>query len=177
MFHHSLSPVEETYSDVKKLVGDQVSKFTRRYKTDWDETCQAAGLGYAKAYQSYDPERAAFNTWVVEKVWNAMLDQLRKECLQTKRRRLRDPDVDPDAVWREGKTFDLFEFLEDLSEDAKTVVFLATEIPPPLKKILADRENTNPRTVKAAVKKLLLDAGWTASRVTESFSEIRSALS
>lgn len=167
------APIDDTYADVRALVGKLSSGFAMTYGTDWDETVQAAGLGFCRAYHTYDPSLGyEFNTWVGEKVYYSLLDLLRQRA----RHPAFDRSVELTEIASAERTFSLFEFLDSLSDDAKTVVYLATSPPPKVLALVKGRKKPNVTTIGACVRQFLKDSGWTAARVCESFQEIKRAL-
>jgi hypothetical protein len=158
--------MEMTYSDVERLLPYLVNKFMNHYRVAarFREDLYSAALeSFTTAYSSYAPERGTFSHWVRYKAWMGMLQELnrwRKRILAEG-----DPEIVPN---REPRLIE--RVLHEVGDDARTVVRL----------IVARAPAKCPRTAathKHAVTQILYDLGWTATRVVESFREIREALS
>lgn len=165
---------ETSYHDVRKLVQKEVSCFVKaRPGFPYDQAVSAAGLAYARAYRSYDPDRAAFTTWVAQKVRGGLLDQVEADARVWSRERghARIPDDVPEP---EGWT--VREFLEGLSDDAQQVVLLVFDQPIEVSVSLAQMGGESPVNVRSAVREFLGDLGWTAGRIASTFREIKEAL-
>lgn len=70
-----------------------------------------------------------------------------------------------------------WEFLDGLSEDARTVAKLITEEPFELSLAIAERGKPTRTRVLSAVREVLRELGWSTGRISQSFEEIREALS
>ena len=78
-------------------------------------------------------------------------------------------EMDPALVAERRSQFSLEEFIEDLSEDARTVVKLTLDCPREIQRAFRLQKR---RWVKDALK----TAGWSMNRIMETFKEIQEAL-
>jgi hypothetical protein len=173
----SVWAAEDTYKDVDDLVGRFVWDFHLNTGIELEE-CRSEGLeGYVEAYHSYQPGRGEFTTWVGVKVRSRLLDLARR--LRREGRRLKGAvDAAEVAVAKAVPDFRLDEFVEELSEDARTVVSMVFDTPIDVKVVMyrLGGDQDTPQTYRGAIREVLRDLGWTRKRIKESFQEIRRAL-
>lgn len=178
----STAAINATFSDVEALVLATARRFAekhyrsdpRRYfgGPDWEEVVCVAFEGFTLAYHSYDPSRAKFTTWVVNRIWYHLQNDQRAHI--TREKRYPREEVEPDLMPQQEAP----RFSDDLSDDARAVVRLLLEAPVDLKTaVLEEGEEWKPERVKQALIRTLKDFGWTALRIVEAFGEIREALS
>ncbi len=159
--------ITETYHSVEKLIWRTTNRFHQCHTTteSTDDLLSIAHMAFVEAYHSYDSSKgASFSTWTVRMVWWHLLNANRDAQL---------PIVDTEhEVTDSQSNFHLFEFLEELTEDARIITKLILDTPTDLAEVI-QREYV-PR---ATIRRWLIRLGWTAKRITESFAEIRRALS
>jgi RNA polymerase sigma factor (sigma-70 family) len=183
---------EETYEDVRKLICHTVWRIVKKCGGDFDEYMSEANEVFLTAYADFDGS-CPFSNWLVQMITYRLLDVVRDRCHEQSRCRPapndsvgRIPvwslsaDADsgvnpvenvPDArpTWRIG------ELLEELGDDARTVVQLVVETPAELDAIVKAKGD-QPRNYRSSIRNYLAELGWTAVRVAESFAEVRRAL-
>lgn len=159
----------QVQTDLNKLV----HKFHRHYGGELDELLGEAHLIWARACNSYDPIfGASLRTWYRCKVWLGLQDQARRIAKREARRRAVDM-----TEMHESEHFDLREWQEELSGDAQMLVALVLDRPKPIRfHARAGRGECSPNAIKRALLSYLEEAGWTAARMMETFSEIGEAL-
>ena len=72
--------------------------------------------------------------------------------------------------------FYLFEFVEELSKDAREVIKLVLECPEDLRQTMLETTSNNRRSIRASLKDYLSGLGWTIGQIRDAFSEIKEAL-
>lgn len=156
-----------------------VQSFVKRsgYTGDVDELRSYAHELFMEAVHDnrFDPSKSKFGTFVRNKIWFGLKERQRREIGRNNLIRRSGLDVATVAD-ADQKTFTLDDL--DLSEDAKTVIRLVLEEPIDFRMALGKKrtETASPATYRAAAKEVLQDLGWTISRITETFNEIREAL-
>jgi hypothetical protein len=165
--------IELTYLDLEQYLAKIVGSFTRKHGGEYDEWMSLARELFVDAFYYHDPAKGSFEKTVGTFVWGRMLNYWQR---QKDRARKRDKGYLLDNHPATIPEFNVGEFLEDLSGDARDVVNLVLEDAPDLRVAMAWRKVKNPTQVRYALKEVLRDLGWTASRIAESFTEIREAL-
>lgn len=139
---------------------------------DRGEVFSAAGLGFSQAFSTFDKDLGVeFRTWVWWKVEKRLLDlykQLRKRKDVT--------GLELDLVPKEEPTFNLEEWLEELSDDAREVAMMVFQTPTEVRLVMKELGEENPANFRQAVRELLAELGWSANRIRRTFMEIRSKL-
>lgn len=125
--------------------------FARRGRLDPDDCVGVALLALVVAFRKWGPEA------------DAALTLIRRRLIDFRRAEHRRAHAELWDVHHARPRFDLGEFLEPLSADARTAVRAALTVP------LSPR----PRT---AAKETLRSAGWSGYRVRRAFAEVRSKL-
>lgn len=149
----------DTYNDAEELIHNIARAFQRKYGGSLDDLIGEANLHFLAAYDSYDMDMGkGFDSWVRYVVWNRLLETARQNA---KRRKILGERVDLSLVYREPSDFNLELFMDDLSEDATTVV-----------RILFDTENQT----DSQLRRYLNSMGWGISRIFQSFNEIARVL-
>ena len=153
----------QAYLSVQDLIYSLCWRFLKQYGGEWEEVLSIAHESFMDAYNSFDASRSRLTTWTQIKVWGGLMDAHRQE--QSSRRWIpRQQDADLDSL-QSRSHFDLPKLLNEISEDANTMIRLALNSP-------------HPRAggIRTWLIRSLLDAGWAAERITESFQEIREIL-
>lgn len=182
----AMDAVNETFADCEETIKNGVRSFCRRRQLDPDEALGLAHEAFMEAYwdKRFDSERASFTTWVASRVYYKLLEAWdRQRSRHSVAQRAEGAKAvhrvfpDLDSLPRAHCSWHLIDFLDELSDDAQTVVRITLEAPGDVRLCLIEKGNCFPRTIRAALREFLRDCGWTASRIAESFAEIRQALS
>jgi DNA-directed RNA polymerase specialized sigma24 family protein len=152
----------KTYAEIEKLLQKICWAFQRRYGGEFDDLMSTANMTWLTA-PAHDPERAAYSTYIYQRVWNALRNERRANETYHHYVGTREPSKLMDEC------YDLPGM--ELGPDAETVVGLALDPPAPLR-----RDGAYAPGRRNALVRYLRGLGWTAKRITESFDEIRSAL-
>jgi len=140
---------------------------------DHEEAYQEAALGFAEAYHSYDPSRGSFSTWCYWRAKVNLLEKKRRESRYSQHVDSNSAVVEQTTALR-TRSSDFRELLEDLGDDARSIVRLIMELPEDIGSVLLRKRSQ--RNLRKALHNYLVGLGWTAKQITESFSEIREAL-
>lgn len=190
------SAIASTHVDVEKMLFKLAWGAQHRWGGEWDEWESSAAVGYLIAFRSFDPGRgASFITWC----WWSVVYQLRAHQERRCRNRLRtntlhdheDDDrdnINAAAIPDRPKSF-LALLVEDLSEDARTIVQLVVDTPGELVELLRQQDHTKKtgispearsRRMKVRRKRVLVDylkrSGWSLGRIVSGFDEIQEAI-
>jgi RNA polymerase sigma factor (sigma-70 family) len=192
---------EETYDDVKKLIYHTVWGVVRKHGGDFDDFLSEANEVFLTAYADFDGS-CPFSNWLRQCIVYQLLDCVRNRCQENSRfkpvqgcrssvngipitTRMNSentqmasdmPERQIDNVPDVRSTWRISELLEELGDDARTVVKLVVETPAELAAVVQEKGD-QPRNYRSSVRNYLAELGWTAVRVAESFNEIRHALS
>ncbi len=165
--------VSQTFADVQPLLEQTVFRFRNQPWADVEEMRSEAYESYLKAYQTYDPDRAAFSTWTVLLAQQAIRNLLRKKKRDAQ---LMGGRLSGQEVCKKTR-FTVDGLMNELSADAAMVVKLTVQPPPDVKlRAIQGGGADRPTGIKSGIMEFLKDIGWSAARIAESFDEIRSAL-
>lgn len=170
--------MEETFSDLEPLLHQVVHKFSRRYPgIPHDELFSVACERFVAAYRS-NKRYTKLSTWLTNMVWWGLLDYYRSEAKQHRRNTpISSCPDNPLATLQARPRREFRHFLGDLTDDARFVALLATNLPPDIKlEARRRRPKAKEPVCQHALKEFLADLGWAAQRIAESFEEIRRAL-
>lgn len=192
---------EECYHDMVKLLHHTIHLFIKQYGVleGYQELASIADEIFLLAHRSHDPDKGEYSKRIRYKVWNGLVDHVRK--LSWRSNLHRQHNVDFRAHDRGIDTFDLGEgyvltknettlkleravyrdwrnemflvqMLDSLSDDAKGVVRLVLDPP----------EGTEPKRArtpsqwKGFLSRTLKEMGWGTVRIAEAFAEISRAI-
>lgn len=166
----------ETFNDVQGVIRRVVQSFHKRYGGDLDDLYGQCHLIFMRAYLTYDRQHGDFKKWLSFLSFKILFERMR----YTTRRnaRLRPQRWNGFIEGTCGVTYaPLADLLDDLSEDAQFVAWLAISSPPDVRLALYCRPSQDAASsVRAALREVLKDMGWYNQRVTDAFNEIRSVL-
>lgn len=161
--------MEETYSELMNLVFDTSHKFVRRYGGEIQETISEANEHYMAAYHSYKPEKGSFSNWVRFRVWNGLMETVRKRLMRQSRCAQVEVDLDFGV---DPSPFRLFELMDELSDESKQVVDIIINTPG----VVFREEGGDSPNLRDVLRSYLRKLGWSAIQITESFQEIVAVL-
>lgn len=172
--------MNETYSDVAKLVFSTIRKFRKKYGNlagDMDEVVSEAHWHFVRAYQRYDNTRfkSSFPTYCRFLIWHELLEAMRRRMAQQRRQGVQ-VDFPEELPAREPPVFNIPDFVEGLSEDAQQVVKIALDAPKDVQLSVMIRGGNTPQNIRLSIREYLKDLGWTTREITDTFLEIRRAL-
>lgn len=169
---NTLDPNEE-FPKVQNLVYDIAWTYTRRYGLDFEEAKAEACLGFAKAITRYDPNnsKGAKLSTLVYFLANCRLRRMVMDRVEGPKYCELNLDIEHELEAPPERCAAL-EAIEDLSDDAKTIVQLLLEAP---QELLEDQPT--PRQLFERVKDYLT---WTQGRphrkVKQACRELRTRL-
>lgn len=173
----STAAIGETFLDVEHVIHEVIRRHRIKYGGDLDDLASDANALFLLAYESYDEARGSFDQWVRYFVGKQLLTQRVKEVMRNNRlSRVTDYDLNQ---YEEGGS-SLAELLDELSEDAQTVVQLTLDPNADIRLSLLQRgarTKPTPHRLWTSVVEFLKDCDWSPERIAESFREIRDALS
>lgn len=159
----------DTYERTKKLIQSVVTNFVTKYGGDREEMVSIAHEAFLQAIDEYNPERGAFTTKLWWNIWYALMhDKNRRQREQ--RRFPAAEEYDLQSHPEEKPDHDFSDWLDRLSQDARTVALLTVHSPLEIRQAVGRGQN------KRLIRRLLYDLGWCAKRISLSFEEIRRAL-
>lgn len=160
--------LQTTYEDVKRLIHSTVHKFYEKYGGDYEELVSEANLAFMVAYNTYNPSRAKFSTWLVRMIVWRLLSLQRVEAAFS-----HEPLTD---VGEMTEVMDLSDLINGMSDDAKTVVNMVIASPRRLTRLVEKRGRGTPVHYRGALRELLLDLNWTTKQIQATYEEIRNLL-
>jgi len=164
--------MQETYEDIERMIFMMAWKAVEKFGGDWDEYYSLANEAFIDAYNSFNPEKAKFTTWL----WHHVTSKILKSRYKSKLEQMTvagGEDIDL-TVHADKNRFDIDRFLFELSDNAKQVVELLLESPWDLSEIACSADG--PSCIRSGLIHQLRDMGWTVAAICNTFGEIREAL-
>lgn len=160
---------ETAWPELEPVVRRTVGAFVRRYGGRFDDLLADASLYYMRAFETYvdGPFEPHLRRWV----WYGLFDEYRTQL----RRAVAHRAVGGEVVDALVDTMRCYDWTADLSEDATTALRLVLDTPADLLAV-ATGKGGQPRNWRSSLRDYLGRLGWTAARITDSFSEIQDAL-
>lgn len=170
-----IDPANETYLEIEKQINRTVLKTTKHCPVDPHAAQSAAHVGFLKAYKTYDG-RTKFTTWVSYKISKEIKTAWIKQC--KRKTKNVDYEVLTTTIYsRESPVFDPEEFFAEFSRDARRVAELILSPPPAINKTVKKLgQGDSIPNFRYAIRVFLSGLGWSASRITKAFVEIKEKL-
>ena len=181
------SPVE-CYRHITPMVDATVRRFVRRYGGNYPDLRTDANFSWWRGDTAYR-ERATngrsihadYRVEIRRWVWFELFDDYR---VRAQYRRKEKTIIKQDGLSftrPAAREFNFPEFIDELTDDARTVVGLLfgaeeRDAPEPWA-AEAMAKGGQPRNVRSTLRSYLTGLGWAAQRINDSFDEIRDALS
>lgn len=176
-----------TYKRYERLIASLAFQFIRSYGPavgNHEELVSIGGELFMEAYNRYDPERgSSFRNWLCTWIWRRWIEQLRKEIWRSrpngdyKTTCVNYVDMTECEYGSDVSQFHLTEFLETISEDARTIVELVLDTHEELRRVmLSDDPNPSGRSARKGLRQYLDGLGWENGRISDTFREITEAL-
>lgn len=167
------------------IVFRNVHWFLRKYGVPKDELLPEAYFGYMNAISNYSPGMGkTLEQWIGIKVRGALMVYRTNRITYYCRHRKNVHDIDVPAT-ENSSTFDIKEFLGDLSEDAKFVATLVIQLPNTIEETAREYSNAKraykndsitPRAYQKAIREFLEGMDWTKEQIQKVFAEIQQKL-
>jgi len=160
--------VAKLYEENKGRIAAIALRYKKYYGGDVEEYKALGNYGFMIAYETYDPKKAKFSTWLYHVVDKTIRTAIIKEL--NHRRQLAMYQHKHNTITTKGKT-SLVDLVADLSNDARHIVAIIFDCPPLLKELLIENKGTLKRT-KTNIKRYLKTRGWNENRINQSIWEI-----
>ncbi len=165
--------ITQAYEQVRPLLYSLCRRFRQRHGGEWAELISEAQEQFVAACHSNQQSRGKLITWVHHKVWYGLLESQRQRAKEWARRQ----EIYLEEVPASSR-FDFQELMKDVSEDAAAVVRLMASVPFDLLVEQRGWQHEAPgKNLRGVLIDFLVDAGWPAWRILETFREIREVLS
>jgi DNA-directed RNA polymerase specialized sigma24 family protein len=158
--------VNETFADMEKLIYHTIHQFIKRYGGSFDEMAELIGPMFMTAYTHYDKRKGKFTTCLRWVIWKQLLDYKRNEIKRT--RAVVYTELDPEQH-QAPRMFNVTEFMDELSDDAKTVVRMVFDTPWAF-------YDQDPKRIRFVLRLVLGQLEWSPARISRSFQDVRRAL-
>lgn len=162
--------VSEAYKDLERWIHKTVHDFAKTTRmANYDDLFDEAQDAFLRATRSYNPSRGSITNHVRRVIWFHLLTWRRKQQMLLQRE-------EPMEVLPERGTdpkFQLEQFNEFLSNDAKTVVRLVLDSHLQLDQVI---QTKNKRYAFSSLKAYLKSVEWSDDRVENTIAEIWRAL-
>ena len=164
----------ETFADLHSKILGLVGQFCNRYRMmEYEEMVSMAYEAFVESFGTYDSKKGTFSSHacqkVLSKIYEAQRTFMRRQILG------KVCSYDPTLCEDTQSDIRLIDWLDDLSEDARTTANLLLDAPREIMDVMTN-SYYNPVTVRKTVKEYLKDCDWGVNRITESFHEIAEAL-
>lgn len=164
--------VDQTYEDVRALIYDTIYKFMKQHGGDFDELLSRAHWQFVLAYNSYNPQKASFVTWVRTMVWFGMLETIRQK---QHRQRLYEK-IKLITEFKPTYYEPTLEKMAMLSDSGKELLQLILDTQNDFQLIIPQSKQ-EAYQARVLLRVYLRRIGWTGARIAETFGEIAKALS
>lgn len=172
-----------TYNGVELLIYSVIHKFVRKYGGAFEDYLLDAHEIFMYACGRHCKEKGKFSTYLTFLLNCLLVERIEKEAKF--RAHLKQVDADLTLMAKAERADRLTMLTDELSDDAKTVVKLALDIPADVRLTLArvDRNPTNfdeeirwGKSIRHGLVEFLEDLGWSMGRINRTFKEIQEAL-
>ena len=171
----------EAFEDLKNMLYTLVKRFRARYRLtgtrfEFDELMAEANYQFVEAWIRYDGEHGSIQTWVYYRVWINLFEKFRRYTrtasrtpIQTLSNKLGSCPLDT-LPNKTASAIRLVELMDELTEDAATIVKLVIDKPGYVWR--AENVSSNKMILRSYMRQL----GWSVQRINNSFEEIASVL-
>jgi DNA-directed RNA polymerase specialized sigma24 family protein len=158
------SLIAEGLDDLKETVYNTVVHFWLHTGGELNDLHQDALLEFVRCYHDWQPDRAQFKTLLINRIRYRLTDKARVEL--SRRKKLRQVEL-LDYPCKE-RSFNLEDFIDCLSDDARMLVLLAFE--------MHGLSDHRPHEIRNGLRACLRQAEWAHKRIRNAFREIRRLL-
>lgn len=160
---------EELYEKHKNIIYNQAWHGCRLSGAPLEDLLSLGNEVFMKAIGSWKPKRSSFSSWLWTLLGREFSDYLNRT----------DVPVDQDRTEMQTEADDpsrlcgFMEMIDGFSRETGYVATMILEGPAEALKLIGGE---NPRDVRGALRRHLLEIGWTHAQIWRSFQEIREAL-
>lgn len=165
--------VTDTYEDVKKMIYKICHSYAARHQVAFEDVLSEGHRTFMKCFYNYNPDRfktkAKFSSYLYFALSCELSTHLKKEYRHRGHQEIKDEllgATEGDANFR-------MMLESELSEDAKGIVSLILDTPSDICVLYKWHDVRGKQSCLTALRSYLEDIGWGASRITESFNEIK----
>lgn len=166
---------EEAYTKVERMLWGLAIKFSRLRGGDVDDLFSEANVAFCKAYPKFDPDKGELTTLMHHAVWRHLTSYRMNETQKQAKQFGLTEETDVNSVVDDHRQFDMEDFLEGLSQDARVAVKLLFNSPAKLQKE-AEAKGGYAKNWASSLRQLLRDMSWTVEEIKAVFDEIKEAL-
>jgi len=171
--------LSETYEDMKKLIFKVSWEIKASHGGEINDLIGQANLLFIYALDEYDETESGLSTWLRRYIRAGLKNYIRSE----QRHKSRHVQISIDSIDVNLQVFDSFslmELLDEMGEDALTIVQLLFETPNDILLTAlksGKRMNHMKSYMRRRLRNRLRQWGWTACRITKTFGEMRKVIS
>jgi len=178
----------ETYEDYERLIYDVTWRFVKRRGGNFNDALSEANLAFLKAYETWQPSKSQFSTWLSHYMWWALMDSRRGRQADTIQLDHCDSAIasagltgDPNggsiaaALSCEDQPDPVEGLFGSVTSDGREVLRAVLDAPAEVFRACIDRGG-QPRNWRSVIREYLVGKGWSVEKVKESFAEISDAL-
>lgn len=168
---------QEIYKNMELLIYNVVHKFQRKYGGDFKELHSEANEIFMLAYNTYNPKKAQFSTWLVFLLQFKLIDNLRERIKDSRhikygceygglQKHIQDETMND---------YFLLRLQDRVQEEYRDIISLILDMPRDLEKMVLKRGG-KPRNLRSSLRTYLKNHGWTKKQICAGFDNIKQAL-
>lgn len=171
--------MEQDYKSIKNMLGHIAHQFSKKHGGDVDELFSEASYVFCLAYPKWDEEKSKLTTFMYHSIWRRLIqyrkNQCKKQMCQFSQNEKEEATAAEIPDYERTSGFEVGNFLEQLGEDARTVVKILLN-PPQRLRNNAEAKGGQNRNWGSSLRELLKDLAWTKEKIQEAFEEVGEAL-
>lgn len=160
--------IELTFNDVELLIYSLCHKWRRKGRGNYEDLLSAAQEEFIEAYLTFDSGSSQFSTWITNHInWRLGNEVLFRQRERLHRCNFNLENLPGKCAWSRER------FVEELSNDGRYIIKIAWGV---LSANFPPGRSVRVILVRNETKRVLLELGWQATRVTKAFLEVKGAL-
>lgn len=167
-------PIDDTYSDVEKLIYKVVNEFMRRHGGEFEELLSTANEVFMDAYLSWKAGMAPFTNFLSICIYRRLLGEKRKR-MKMPLKSLVDKEGANIEVEDKHREFNEAGLVDGLSSVAKELVGLVLHTPDALAAAVRAKGDKDIH-YSSTIKEYLYSMGWSRATVRSAWGEVTGAL-
>lgn len=165
----------DVYTSKVDIIAMTVGAFVARYGGHYDTLRTDADLCFLLCCDKYGVDAEDFDSRLKRWVWFGLFDEYRTTAgLRRQVNTQLYGDMTPVEPYYEDDLTALDKYA-DLSDDAQACIYLALD-PPDELRIKAGQRGGRPQNIRSTMREHLHGLGWTNTRVSTAFKEVKHAL-